>query len=272
MASRMEKYYDNAQTSDTSSKRIAKNASLYKRMYDDETYSNIEGVVTTPKSNEIDIEKIREILLRREEEENSKNQLVKRDVEVEMPDMAFLDDEDKNYDIMDVLKQAKKENTDLRENKYRSLDNEYIEDLKHPVKKVEKVPIEEDLKEIKDLLNTLTNSAELRKLKDTDLSLDMLSDLKSNTGTLNSEDPIIKAIINEAKEIEEKNNKLKDEENDIDKTFDTTSMKLKTKDYVKRTEDLDKDKDRNPVLTAFIILLFMALAILIVYVLYTLLK
>src|SRR5574344_2647380 len=124
-------------------------------MYDDETYSNIEGVVTTPKSNEIDIEKIREILLRREEEENSKNQLVKRDVEVEMPDMAFLDDEDKNYDIMDVLKQAKKENTDLRENKYRSLDNEYIEDLKHPVKKVEKVPIEEDLKEIKDLLNTL---------------------------------------------------------------------------------------------------------------------
>lgn len=269
MASRMEKYCDSAETSN---KRVAKNESLYKRMYEDETYSNIEGVVTTPKSNEIDIQKIREVLLRREEAENSKNQLVKRDVEVEIPDMAFMEDEEKNYDIMDVLKQAKKENTDLRENKYRRLDDEYLQDLKHPVKKVERVPIEEDIKEIKDLLNTLTSSKELKKLRDTDLSLDMFSDLKSNTGTLNSEDPIIKAIINEAKEIEEKNNRFKDLDNDIDKTFDTTNMKLKTKDYVSKIEDLDKDKERNPILTGFIIFLFIVLAILIVYVFYRFLK
>lgn len=268
MSSRMEKYYDDASTAN---KRSERNATLYKKMYDDEIYSNIEGVVTTPKTNEIDIEKIREVLLRREQQENSKNQLVKRDIEVEMPDMNFFDDEDKNYDITDILKQAKEESESSRENKYRSLDSEYIKELKNPVKKIEKIPTENDIQEIKELMNTIANSKDLAKLKDTDLSLGMFSDLKANTGTLNSEDPIIKAIINEAREMEERNSLTKEQEN-IDKTFDTKGMKLKAKDYVKKTEDLDSDNDKNPILTIFMVILFLILAGLIVYILYTVLK
>lgn len=271
MPSRMEKYYD---STSNSNRRSERNSLLYKKIYENEIYSNIEGVVTTPKSNEIDIDKIREVLLRREQEEKEKTQLVRSvqidKTDMDIPVMDILNDNDKSYDVMDLLKQAKEENDSSRENKYRSLASEYVEELKNPVKKVEKVPSQSDIEEIKELMNTLANSKDLSKLKDTDLSLNMFSDLKSNTGTLNSDDPIIKAIINEAKQIEEQNNREKEEA--IDKTFDTKSMKLKAKDYVVKSEDLDNDKDKNPLLTFLIILLFIILVGLVIYILYTMLK
>ena len=53
MASRVEKYYEEVSTS---KKRVVKNRELYKAIYaEDETYSNIEGVLETPVTNEIDI-------------------------------------------------------------------------------------------------------------------------------------------------------------------------------------------------------------------------
>lgn len=264
MPSRMEKYYNNDAPSN---KRSERNERLYKRMYDDEIYTNIEGVVTTPKSNEIDIEKIREVLLKREQQERRRTQLIKRDIEI--PEVDFFDEEEKNYDIMDVLKQAKEDNQSSRENKYRSLDSEYLKDLENPVKRVEKLPVDDnDLDEIKELINTIVNTKELAKMKDSDLSLDMFSDLKANTSTLNSEDPIIKAIINQAKELEEQENK----EKEMDMTFDTAGMKLKAKDYVEKAEDLDKEQEKSPVLTIFIIILFMILAGLVTYIIYTMLK
>ena len=265
MNSRMNKYYDNTETSSKS--RSKKNANLYKNMYDDEIYSNIEGILETPKSNEINIEKIREMILRREQEEQSKNQLIKKNVEVDIPSLVDEQSEEKNYDIMCALKQAKEENS-LRENKYRRLDDEYLEDLKNPIRKVEKVPMEDlenDLHEIKELLNTITSSMDLKKLKDSELSLDMFSDLKSDTTTLGSDDPIIQAIIKETKEMEENKEKSKEEEK-MDYTFDTTNMKLSKKDFVDNMADLDVDDDKNPLLTVFMIILFVALAVLIIFI------
>ena len=130
MNSRMSKYYDNTETSSKS--RSKKNANLYKSMYEEETYSNIEGIVETPKGNEINIEKIREMILRREQEENSKNQLIKKTLEVDIPALVESQEEEKNYDIMCALKQAKEDKDNLRENKYRRLDDEYLEDIKNP--------------------------------------------------------------------------------------------------------------------------------------------
>ena len=55
MASRVEKYYEEVSTS---KKRVVKNKELYKAIYaEDETYSNIEGVLETPVTKEIDIVK-----------------------------------------------------------------------------------------------------------------------------------------------------------------------------------------------------------------------
>lgn len=265
MNSRMSKYYDNTETSSKS--RSKKNANLYKNMYEDEIYSNIEGILETPKSNEINIEKIREMILRREQEEQSKNQLIKKNVEVDIPTLIDEQSEEKNYDIMCALKQAKEDNN-LRENKYRRLDDEYLEDLKNPTRKVERVPMEDlenDLHEIKELLNTITSSMDLKKLKDSELSLDMFSDLKSDTTTLGSDDPIIQAIIKETKEMEENKEKSKEAEK-MDYTFDTTNMKLSKKDFVDNMADLDVDDDKNPLLTVFMIILFVALAILIIFI------
>lgn len=268
MNSRMSKYYDNTETSSKS--RSKKNANLYKNMYEDEKYSNIEGILETPKNNEINIEKIREMILRREQEEKSKSQLVKKSLEVDISSLVEEQSEEKNYDIMCALKQAKEDKNNLRENKYRRLDDEYLEDLKNPIRKVERVPMEDlenDLHEIKELLNTITNNMDLRKLKDAELSLDMFSDLKSDTQTLGSDDPIIQAIIKETKEMEKKD-KTKDADDDekMDYTFDTTNMKLSKKDFVNNMADLEVDDDKNPLLTVFMIILFVVLAILIVFI------
>lgn len=267
MNSRMNKYYDNTETSSKS--RSKKNADLYKNMYEDETYSNIEGILATPKSNEINIEKIREMILRREQEVQSKNQLIKKNLEVDIPALVDEQGEEKNYDIICALKQAKEDKTNLRENKYRRLDDEYLEDLKNPTRKVERVPMEDlenDLHEIKEMLNTLTSSIDLKKLKDSELSLEMFSELKSDTMTLGNEDPIIQAIINETKKAEENKYNKENDEDKMEHEFDTTNMKLNKKDFVENMADLDIDDDKNPLLTVFMIILFVLLAILIIFI------
>lgn len=252
MASRMQKYYD---SNEVEEKRSRKNASMYKKMDDEEMYSNIEGIVTTPKTDEIDIEKIRQVVLEKENERENRNKLVKKDLEIDIPDMAALDDEEKKYDIMDILKQAKEQDDNSRENKYRRLDDEYLKDLKSPTRKIEK------------LINTKTSKKDLNNMKDTELSLEMFYDLRS---TLNVDDATINSIINEAKKLD-KNNVITNS-NDMDRTFDTASVKLKAKDYVDKVEDLETDKEKNPILNFFMTILFIMLGLLIVYILYTILK
>ena len=136
--------------------------------------------------------------------------------------------------------------------------DEYLEYLKHPEKKIEKIPMEDDIKEIKNLLNTLTSSLELKKMKDSELSLDMLNELK-DTSTIDTEDPLIKNLISGASKIEENKNK----EEDIDNTFNTTSMNIKVKDYGD-----DEPKKKNPVLSILVGLLIISVIALGVFILY----
>mgnify|MGYP003295211081 CR=1 FL=1 len=139
---------------------------------------------------------------------------------------------------------------------------------KNPIRKVERIPMEDlenDLHEIKELLNTITSNMDLKKLKDAELSLDMFSELKSDTQTLGNDDPVIQAIIKETKEMEEKKNK-KDDDDKMDYTFDTTNMKLSKKDFVNSMAELDTDEEKNPLLTIFMIVLFVILVILIVFI------
>lgn len=258
MASRMEKYHGNEFSNDTLPSRSSRNSSLYKTMYDDEGYSNIEGVLTTPKNNEINIDKVREILMERENREKEKEHIVK-DVKIEIPEMASLDDE-KSYDIVDILKQAKEESKEnkIDDSKHYRLKDEYIEELKNPRKKNIEASIEEDLNDIKELLNTITKSNDLSKLKDADLSLDMLSDLKTNT-TL-KKDALMKSLLTE-KETEEEN-----KEKELDNTFNTKSLKLNTKDFG------EEEETKSPLFTITMVLLFVLLISAIIFVCYLLLK
>lgn len=264
MASRMDKYYNEV---DTNTSRSKKNEILYKKMYDDSEYSNIEEILDTPKNNQIDITKVKEMLLEKEKKEESKNHIVK-DVKLEVPDTSFLDDEEKSYDIMDVLNKAKEENEPSREKKYYRLDDEYEESLKNPVNKVEKIPLENDLEELKELLNTITSNMDLSKVKDSDLSLDVLSDLKTNT-TLTKNTLIRSVLLDESKK-ESNTNSINDI--NMDNTFNTKSIKIGKKDYVDSIEELENEKDKSIALTIVSIILFILLVAAIIYVGYLILK
>lgn len=260
MASRMDKYYEEV---DNKLSRSERNKENYKKMYEDEEYSNIEGVLTTSKKNEIDIEKLKKVLEELEQKEESKNHIVK-DIKVTEPDTSFLDDETKTYDIMDILNKAKEENKNTREKKYYRLDDELVDDLKNPVSKVEKIPLENDLNEIKELLNTITNTMDLSKLKDSDLSLDVLEDLKTETEL--TKDTLIRSVLEDAKKEEKKVYK---KEEQMDNTFNTKSIKLGKKDYVENVEDLDED-EKQPlvirILKILLLVLFIAGAIYLGYI------
>ena len=260
MASRMDKYYEEV---DNKLSRSERNKENYKKMYEDEEYSNIEGVLTTSKKNEIDIEKLKKVLEELEQKEESKNHIVK-DIKVTEPDTSFLEDETKTYDIMDILNKAKEENKTTREKKYYRLDDELVDDLKNPVSKVEKIPLENDLNEIKELLNTITNTMDLSKIKDSDLSLDVLSDLKTETEL--TKDTLIRSVLEDAKKEEKKVYK---KEEQMDNTFNTKSIKLGKKDYVENTEDLDKE-EKQPlvirILKIVLLLLFISGAIYLGYI------
>ena len=108
MASRMEKYYNNSSVNT----RSVKNENLYKNIYENTEYSNIEGIATIEKTNEIDLAQIRELL--KEREEKKKKSEVKREAPKVYTKPIY---EEKNYDIRDVLVKAKDEHVSDDKNK-----------------------------------------------------------------------------------------------------------------------------------------------------------
>ena len=105
MASRMERYY---KATNRTSKRSERNQDLYRDIYEDGEYSNIEGIATIEKSNEVDITKIKNMLKNREEYQRQREvrQMMTRPTVVEESPTSELETE-KNYDIRDVLVKAK---------------------------------------------------------------------------------------------------------------------------------------------------------------------
>lgn len=251
MASRMERYYKTKE----SKKRIVRNESLYQTMYEDETYSNIEGVVATPKANEIDIEKIKKLLASREREKNQTRKFERKTLPVE-PEETF-EEEEKNYDIRDILVKAK----DSRENNeegYRSLKNTEYNILKNIKINNKQDPEQED--ELKELINTITSTSLLNKMSDDELSLNMFDDLKADTMVGDSSS--IKAILEETKE-----DKLHDT-NEIDKSFFTSSLGFKDKDF-EQLQDLSQSINKNnKIMKIILIVLFVVAALVLGLVVY----
>lgn len=254
MASRMERYY---KTRDTK-RRIIRNEDLYQTIYEDETYSNIEGVVATPKANEIDIEKIRELIASHEHQRAQTRKLVKEPVYEET---RAIEEDQKNYDIRDVLSKAK----DTRKNpeeEYRNLKNTEYNILKN-IKINNKQSIEQE-EELKELINTLTNTSLLNKMSDDELSLNMFNDLKSDTMIGNSES--IRTILDEARE----ENVSKTGE--MDKSFFTSSLNFKEKDFEK-IQDLTKSINKNnKTLKVVLTILFISVAVILLFIIYMLIK
>lgn len=251
MPSRMEKYYNNSQSRTS---RTTRNTDLYHNLYNGQEYTNVEGIATIEKSNEIDINKIKELLQAHEEIKQDRKPIVKRQIRKIEDEPEEI--EEKNYDIMDVLNKAKDEYND--DNKNRSLKNTQYNILKN----INVKEIEED-DSLKDLIHTITNTSVLNKLGDRDLSLNLLEELKSDDNTMIGAKGSNEIFKNEIE-------KSKNDTDDIDKSFYTSSLNFGEKDF-EQLNDIKSSLKKNNVLISILVFFFLVVVITgILFVLYNL--
>lgn len=234
MASRMEKYHSGTSQSGT---RSVRNESLYKNIYENAEYSNIEGIATMEKTNEISIEQIRDLL--KERESIKKRDNITREVRRTYSEPT----EERNYDIRDVLVKAKDNHIENNEN--RSLKDTQYNILKG-------INIRDNVYSEKEIENTLVNTGILKGFNDNELSLDMLSDLKSTGNT----------VVNKTnsqlllKEVQEAKDKYQPNDDDgLDRSFYTSSLNFKDDDF-EQLKDLQDSIESNNKLIKVLFFLF----------------
>lgn len=226
MPSRMEKYYE-------SKSRAIKNKDLYRTIYDEVEYTNVEGISVIEKNEKIDIEKIKE-LINGTNNVNKPKEYKKEDIKPLVEEI----EEQKNYDIRDVLNKAKSERTD-RDSKYSKTNYNILSESN--------LNTDVTSDQLKDMIETISNNSK------NSYTSDLLDDLKSIC------DPNLKSKIKE----QEENNDLQNTkliQDNIDKSFFTSSMDFSSEDF----EDLKEIKEnikKNNLLTK--VLLFILLVIIV---------
>ena len=255
MNSRMERHYELEDSNN--SKRTLRNQQLYKTIYEDMEYTNVEGITSIGRTNDINISQIKDLLKSRDEYKKERE----NDIRLDNHLIDIQDDfEEKNYDIKDILSRAKNERTAV-DDKKRSLDNEKYNILKkidtskqNTYKSIKDIEAEE--KELKELLQTLTNTAMLKNIDDKALSIDLFDDLKGKTNTV-ATSTSIKSVINKAKEDYQK----EDEDTDkleIDRSFYTNSSGLKSRDF-EDLQEVSKAMRKNNVLIVIVLIILFAI-------------
>lgn len=202
MPSRMERYYQSSETE--IKRRSSKNQDLYRKIYEEGEYTNVEGISILPKNEKIDIEKIKELIGTPRKEPKAK------EVETKPVETVTLEPEkEKNYDIRDVLEQAKNE----RPEKDKKFENTQYNILKNI--HLDETVTDNDMNtdDLKSMIESITSNSKLG------LTSDLLDDLKT---------------------IHEPNMVHDIEENqEIDRSFYTSSLGFTSDDF----EDLKEMKD-----------------------------
>lgn len=268
MASRMDRYYRNQKNT---YRRSERNRSLYQEIYDNSSYSNIEGIATIEKTNEVDITKIKNMLKNREEYQKQRGfrQAIKKTEPPKNIEQIATLDEEKNYDIRDILDKAKV-NKKI-DNSYHSINNTNYNILKN-IKTFDSYEEEEESERLKDLINTITNTSLLNQMGDKDLSLDLLDDLKSDDDdTIIESKDSVKALLEQAK-MEAKKEVKNNVPVELDKSFFTSSLNFGEDDF-EQISNLNKKLKKNTVLIRILILLIIiAVTIGIIFLVYSLIK
>ncbi len=254
MKSRMERYYE---TDVETSRRTKKNADLYQKIYENDLYDNIEGIATTLKSNEIDISKIKEMLKEREEQQNQGRKQVPRPPKSEGI-ATFDQDEEKNYDIRDILSKAKNERKE--EDQYHKLRNTSYDIFKNlDIKK--EIPKEE----VEDVVQQIENTSVLNQMGDQELSLGLLDELRSDT--MVGDASAIKAVLEEEKKQLKDDNYLEveDDKANMDKSFFTSSLNFKDEDFDELQEMGKNLKKNHSMLKVLIFILLVIVTVVIIF-------
>ena len=105
----MERYYKKEAQGNSRTKR---NTRLYNSIYSYGKYSNIEGIASIDNTNQIDITKVKQMLDNREKyqaERKYRRLTNEKDSVQELPKVRsrYKEEEDRTYDIMDVLTKAR---------------------------------------------------------------------------------------------------------------------------------------------------------------------
>lgn len=221
----MDKYYE----SETPKARTAKNQSLYRTIYEEVEYSNVEGISVIEKNEKIDMDMIKE-LINRSNDLNKEKQIV-RPKTVEVYHEEEFDD-NKSYDIRDVLSKAKDS---------RTVNNKRISDTQYNILKginideAMKAPEEVKTEDLKDMIEAISANSK-------GYTMNLLDDLKSIY------DPTMQ------EKIEEKLEEPVLVKEELDKSFYTNSMGFNDDDF----EDLKQIKDdvkTNNILTKILIVI-----------------
>ena len=243
----MERYYKKEVQGNSRTKR---NTRLYNSIYSYGKYSNIEGIASIDNTNEIDITKVKQMLDNREKYQAERRYRRLMSEENKVPELStspkkYRDDDERTYDIMDVLTKAKenKEPDDkervLRKSSYDVLKNL---DLKRQTNR-------HNYNDDDDMVQTISNTNMLNKLDDVDLAIDMFSDLQGhNENTQVGKIDDIKEFI--------KTNQYDKKEQTMDNSFFTSDLKLRKKDFAPYGED---EKRGNVLKTIFVTILILGI-------------
>ncbi len=238
MATRMQKYYKNARVNTDSNSRSARNKELYGEIYTNGKYSNIEGIATIDNANEVDLTKVKEMLNNRENYQKER-QYRRITGEYKNPERvrptitrSFTDMEEQNYDIRDILKEAKEHKEP--DNKERVLKNTQYNilkniDLKEELRKEDYY--EENEEDLKEMIETITNTSMLNKLGDAELAEDLLSDLHDDDTKI-GEIKDVKSLIEADQKYQEEVKTKDPNETTYDHSFFTSSLKLSKSDFI----------------------------------------
>lgn len=229
MPSRMERYYKTS--SKETRRRVNKNQDLYKKIYDEVEYTNVEGISIIEKNEKLDMDKIRELINSREEIKKTKP-IVETIFE---PEIIEEEVEQKNYDIRQILDKAKSERID-HEPSFSNTQYNILKSIK--LSEEVSVPTAVSDDDLKDMIEAITN-----KNNDTG---DLLDDLKS------IHDPNMRALIEEQETI-----KINEEE--VDKSFFTSSLGLSNEDFEDFKEMKDSIKTNNALTKVLLFILVLVL-------------
>lgn len=232
MATRSERYlYEQDETKS----RVARNQKLYDSIYDEESYfQGVEKPSVIEKTNEIDIDKVKELLKGREvyRRELKMRELNMLNSDGETPVQKEEDEEEKSYDINAYLDKATSErNVDS----YHRINPEILKRLE----------IEDEEEKVEE-----PNPETLKEMGTTELSLNMFEDL-----TAEEDDD------SEKEEDEEETTELVATITKTD-TFFTDSVKLTEEDE----DDDEDDSGSSPLIKIIMGLLILVIIALVVFV------
>lgn len=273
MSSRMDKYRDNPEFLGS---RAKKNEDLYQEIiYDDLEDVNLasNAHVIGESDNNIDIEKIKELLEKKyptEQKNKRMSRPLSREVDLEEDIPVSKDEEEtKEYDINAILEKAKMDKDvdyererlkKIRDTQYDILKGLNLDDSED---EKERSVVSSNKDDLMHLINTITEKELTREMN----PLDILTDLKGSENTVVLDG--IKNEIDRKKEIKDtalsavketvKDTVKEEVKKEIDKTFYTNSMSFTKSDF-DDFNDLKEDMESNKIIVRILlVLVFVAL-------------